>query len=238
MDMKTKARHTLIKGWDQLKLKKAIVLIAGVGAIGSQTAVTLARIGIGKIIAVDSDILEEHNIFNQIYSKLQIGKNKIQALKERIEEISDLEFIGLRSMIQDVFLEELNPDVLLGCFDNAGARFYLNYIAVKMKKPYIDAGIEGYAGNVRTILPFKNPCLQCWPSMIKEDEIKPGCSEDPIPSTYFTASYASNLQVMQLVHILSEKQNHPLICFDLEKGITQPIELKRNKGCGLCGKMK
>ena len=235
--MKTKARHTLIKGWDQRKLNKATVLIAGLGAIGSQTAVTLARIGIGKMIAVDGDILKEHNIHNQIYTKWQIGKNKIQALKERVEEISDLEFIGLKSMIQDVCLEKLNPDVLLGCFDNVGARFYLNYIAVKMKKPYIDAGIEGYNGSVRVFLPNEYPCLQCWPSMIKEDEIKAGCSEDPIPSTFFTASYASNLQVMQLVHILSGKQNHPLIYFDLEKGITQPMKLKKNEECGLCGTM-
>ena len=70
--------------------------------------------------------------------------------------------------------------------------------------------------------------------LIKENEIRAGCSSDPIPSSYFCASLASNLQVMQLVNILFGKQVQPMICFDLEKGITQPIMLNRNKECMLC----
>lgn len=232
--MKTEARHTLINNWNQPALNRATVLIGGCGAIGSQTAVALARIGIGTIIVVDGDILEEHNIYNQVYSKDQIGKSKVDALKEIIHKISDARFIGINSKIQNVQLNRFRPDSILGCFDNVGARFFLNYIAITNKIPYIDAGIEGYAGSVRTILPTKNPCLQCWPSMIKENEVQAGCSHDLIASTYFCASLASNLQVMQLVNILFGKQIHPLICFDLEKGITQPIMLKRNEECKLC----
>lgn len=232
--MRTKARQILIKGWNQHRISEAAVLVAGAGAIGSHTAVTLARIGIGTIIAVDNDILEEHNIFNQIYRKEQIGKSKVEALKEIIQEISDTEFIGINSMIQNAKLSIFKPDIILGCFDNVRARFFLNYKAIAKGVPYIDAGIEGYTGNVRTILPSQNPCLQCWPSLIKQNEIHAGCSTDPIPSSYFCASLASNLQVMQLVNILFGKQVHPMICFDLEKGTTQPIKLNRNKECMLC----
>jgi adenylyltransferase/sulfurtransferase len=228
------ARQTLIKNWDQRKVSRATVLVAGAGAIGSQTAVTLARIGVGTIIAVDSDSLEKHNVYNQIYRKDQIWKSKVDALREIIGEISGCEFIGIKSKIQNVQVRRLEPDILLGCLDNAGARFFMNYVSVSLKIPYIDAGIESYAGSVRSVLPQESPCLQCWPILIKTNEVKAGCSRDPIPSTYFTASYASGIQVMQLVNHLFGKGIHPMICFDLEKGVTRPVELKRNGRCGLC----
>jgi molybdopterin/thiamine biosynthesis adenylyltransferase len=232
--MKNEARHNLIKGWNQNQINKATVVIGGCGAVGSQTAVTLARIGIGRIIAVDNDVLEEHNIFNQIYQKKQIGKGKVIALKEIFNGISETEFIGLKAKIQDAQLSQFKPTVFLGCFDNIGARFYLNYIAISMSVPYVDAGIKGYSGSVRTILPLKTPCLQCWPPLIMNKEVKAGCSNDPIPSTYFTASYASNLQVMQLVKLIFKKQSQSWITFDLEKGITNPIKLERNRRCTAC----
>lgn len=232
--MKTKARHTMIKGWNQNRINKATALIGGCGAIGSQTAVTLARIGINRIIVVDNDILEEHNIYNQIYKRNQIGKSKVEALKEIIEGISETELIVIQTKIQETELSKFKPTVLLGCFDNIGARFYLNYIAISMLIPYIDAGIEGYSGSVRTILPMKTPCLQCWPPLIGKKEVKAGCSNDPVPSTYFTASYASNIQVMQLVNLIFKTQIQPWITFDLEKGTTKPIRLERNGRCNAC----
>ena len=51
--MKEEYRHTLLEGWDKEKVGNTTVLIGGIGATGSQAAVTLARIGIGKIIVVD-----------------------------------------------------------------------------------------------------------------------------------------------------------------------------------------
>ena len=230
-----KARQNLIKGWDQRKISSATVLIGGCGAIGSQTAVAVARIGVGTIIAVDDDTLEKHNVYNQVYRKNQVGRTKVGALSDIIEEISNCEFITIKAKIQEAKIVELEPDVLLGCFDNAGARFFMNYLALTLRKPYVDAGIENYAGSVRTYLPEKTPCLQCWPTLIKQNEVKAGCSHDPIPSTYFTASYASSLQVMELVNLLFGKQTYPMIFFDLQKGTTSPIQLERNKDCGLCG---
>ena len=232
--MKTEFRHTLLDGWDQKKVRDTTVLIGGIGATGSQAAVTLARIGIGKIIAVDNDTLEEHNIGNQVYRKGQIGKSKVDALKEIISEISDTKVIGITAKVQDINFDIIKPDIFFGNFDNHGARYLLNYIAYLQKKPYIDVGIESLTGSLRFVLPGKTACMECWDSLLKEREIHVGCSEQTIPSAYFVASYASNLQVMELLNYLFGKQIHPMIYFDLEKGITSPIKLERNKECELC----
>lgn len=237
--MKTKPRHALLDGWDQSKLNKTTVIIGGIGATGSHTAETLARLGIGTIIAVDNDTLEEHNIFNQVYRRSQIGISKVDALKKIIGEISNTELIGVKAMIQHVDLDRFNPDILLGCFDNNGARYFLNYIAISKNKPYIDIGIERLTGSLRFILPGKTACFECWDSLMKEQEIRVGCSyEERIPTATFVGSMASNLLVNELVSFIFGKQIHPMIFFDLEKAITSPIRLEKNEECGLCRKMK
>lgn len=233
--MKSKYRHELLKGWDRKKVSGTTVLIGGIGATGSQAAMTLARIGVGRIIAVDKDVLEEHNIGNQIYRKNQIGKSKVEALKEIIGEISDTEVVCVRALVQEVDLDRFDPDVLFGNFDNHGARYVLNYEAFLSKKPYIDVGIENLTGTLRFIIPGKTACMECWPSLMKEQEKRVGCSEQIIPTAYFVASYAANLQVTEFLNHLFGRQIHPMIYFDLEKGLTRPIRLERNRECKLCG---
>jgi adenylyltransferase/sulfurtransferase len=233
--MKAKYRHELLDGWDKNKVANTTVLIGGIGATGSQAVVTLARIGIGKIIVIDNDVLEKHNIGNQVYLKKHIGMSKVDALKEIIDEINSTIVVGVKGKVQNVDFEKLNPDIFFGNFDNHGARFLLNYEAFTSKKPYIDVGIENLTGSLRFVIPEKTACMECWGSMVKENERKIGCSEQVIPSAYFVASYASNLQVIELLNYLFGREIHPMIYFDLEKAKTQPIKLERNEECDLCG---
>jgi molybdopterin-synthase adenylyltransferase len=233
--MKTKYRHELMDGWDKEKVQNTTVLIGGIGATGSQAAVTLARIGIGKIIIVDSDILEVHNIGNQVYLKKHIAMSKVDALKEIISEINSTRVVGVKGKAQNVDFDRLEPDVFFGNFDNHGARFLLNYEAFMSKKPYIDVGIENMTGSLRFVIPGETACMECWSSLMKEQERKVGCSKQVIPTAYFVASYASNLQVTELLNFLFGREIHPMIYFDLEKGKTQPIRLERNEVCELCG---
>ena len=67
------------------RLQKAQVTVIGVGAVGSFTAFTLAKMGIGKITAYDDDEVTEHNLPNQLFRILDIGKKKVTALAEIVE---------------------------------------------------------------------------------------------------------------------------------------------------------
>ncbi|MBN1861679.1 MAG: ThiF family adenylyltransferase [Candidatus Thermoplasmatota archaeon] len=234
--MKTQFRHELLDGWNKDKVRATTVLIGGIGATGSQAVVTLARIGVGKIIVIDKDVLEEHNIGNQVYRRSQIGKTKVNALKEIIAEFSDTNIIGVTAKVQDVEFDYFDPDVFFGNFDNHGARFALNYEAIISGKPYIDVGIENYTGTLRFVLPGKTSCMECWPALMKETERRVGCSEQVIPTAYFVASYAANLQVAELLNHLFGKETHPLLYFDLQQGKTSPVWLEHNPGCKLCSK--
>ncbi len=51
------------------KLQKATVMIVGCGAVGSFAVEALARTGVGKLIIIDSDVIEESNINRQIFAE-------------------------------------------------------------------------------------------------------------------------------------------------------------------------
>ena len=67
------------------------ITIIGAGSTGSFTALNLAKMGIAKIKVIDFDIIEAHNLPNQFYRMGDIGKPKVEALKEIIKDFSDTE---------------------------------------------------------------------------------------------------------------------------------------------------
>ena len=71
-------------------LKNKTVLVLGVGGVGGYVVESLARSGIGKLIIVDNDIVDETNINRQIIAlKSTIGKKKVDVLEERIKDINE-----------------------------------------------------------------------------------------------------------------------------------------------------
>ncbi len=71
------------------RLKSSSVGIAGLGGIGSGVALSLARAGVGHLVLIDFDIVDESNILRQQYFRSQIGSPKVFALKENILKIRE-----------------------------------------------------------------------------------------------------------------------------------------------------
>jgi len=93
------------------KLKHFCVGIAGVGGLGSNCAVSLARTGIGKLIIADFDVVSESNLNRQYYFRNQIGQKKVFALQENIEKITT------ETIIEPHFIK-LSPDSIISLFKN------------------------------------------------------------------------------------------------------------------------
>ncbi|MDP4145545.1 MAG: sulfur carrier protein ThiS adenylyltransferase ThiF [Bacillota bacterium] len=144
------ARHT--PGVHE-KVKEATVGIAGLGGLGSNIAVSLARIGIGKLLLVDFDIVEPSNLNRQQYFIKHIGMYKTEALKELISQINP--FVQVE--IKTIYLDETNVeecfkavDIVVESFDNAKCKATLvNEVLSKMphKKIVSASGMAGYASN-------------------------------------------------------------------------------------------
>ncbi len=133
----------------QNKLLSATVAICGLGGLGSNIAIALARAGVGKLILIDFDRVDITNLNRQQYKANQIGMYKTEALKENIKEIApyvDLETITAR-ITEDNAVELLKgADIICEAFDGAEAKAMLtNIVLEKMPEKYFVAA-SGMAG--------------------------------------------------------------------------------------------
>lgn len=67
-------------------IQKETASIIGCGGIGSWTSLLLARTGIGGIYSYDFDIIESQNMAGQLFRLQDLGKHKVDAMKEIIKE--------------------------------------------------------------------------------------------------------------------------------------------------------
>ncbi len=135
------------------KLRKAVVGIAGAGGLGSNVAIALARVGVGKIIIADFDVVEPSNLNRQQYFVEQLGMPKVDAIKENLKKINPY----LNVETHNVLLDTSNiPEIfsaaaiVVEAFDRAEAKAMLiNTILEKMPSVTIVAasGLAGYGSN-------------------------------------------------------------------------------------------
>lgn len=71
----------------QAKIRNTKLLIAGCG-IGSSPAVCAARMGFENFVLVDGDVVDAHNLNRQFYDFADVGRPKVEALKEKILRIN------------------------------------------------------------------------------------------------------------------------------------------------------
>lgn len=70
------------------KLSAARVAVAGLGGLGSNIALMLARSGVGHMLLVDFDTVDTTNLNRQAYGISQLGKPKTEAIRELLAEIN------------------------------------------------------------------------------------------------------------------------------------------------------
>ena len=70
--------------FDEVKsiMHQFTVGVAGAGGLGSNVAMALTRVGIGKLIIADFDVVSESNLNRQFYFRDQLNRKKVEALKD------------------------------------------------------------------------------------------------------------------------------------------------------------
>jgi sulfur carrier protein ThiS adenylyltransferase len=130
-------------------LQKAAVGIAGCGGLGSNVAVALVRAGIGRLILVDYDVVEESNLNRQYYFRSDIGVKKVEALSRHLMAINSevrLTLVDRQIAATDVAGIFGDADLLIEAFDRAEAKSWLTeaWCRTFPKKPVVCAsGLSG-----------------------------------------------------------------------------------------------
>lgn len=140
------SRTELLMGEDALKrIKHAVVMVFGVGGVGSHCIEALARCGVGKLILVDNDTVSLTNINRQsIAYHSTIGQYKTKVMEKRIADISPEiqvethELFVLPENLEMLF-SETKPDYIVDAIDTVTAKLALVELAQKQGIPIISS---------------------------------------------------------------------------------------------------
>jgi sulfur carrier protein ThiS adenylyltransferase len=135
------------------KLADKTVGIAGCGGLGSNCAVALARVGVGRLIIADFDKIEISNLNRQYFFADQVGKAKVIALKENIQKIDP----SIQVETHEIHLNEQNIplifndcDVIVEAFDRDDMKqMIVETVLAKMPDRYLvcGSGLAGWGDN-------------------------------------------------------------------------------------------
>ncbi len=225
MDYKRITAFTGI-GKDQKKLSKKIVAILGVGTIGSNAAIMLAKIGVGRLIIADRDIVEKENLPVTPYLERDIGKPKVFALKQILQMTNpDIKVTEIPEDIDHNNIQNLKADVIIDCTDNLESRFLLNEYCMKNKLPLVHCA--SLASLVTIFVVHSSACLSC---IYQDKATKQTCETSGIiPSA---ASIAANLAANEAAKImLGKPHEETLLRMDVWKNTFTKIKIERQKKC-------
>ncbi|WP_129409797.1 HesA/MoeB/ThiF family protein [Marinitoga lauensis] len=221
--MERYSRHMSLYN-DFNKIRKAKILVAGAGGLGSNVLMHLSRLGVGELYIFDAGILDMPDLNRQIlYDHEDLGKKKVFVAKEKLMKINpEIEVhIYDERIYENTKLPEV--DLAIDCFDNFESRKILDMKIHELKIPLIHGGVERFFGQVTDILPGKTKSLR---------EIL-GDVEDTKETklvTPYAVSIIASLQVNEAIKIIFEDYEKALInkmlIMDLVFNSFDIIELK------------
>jgi molybdopterin/thiamine biosynthesis adenylyltransferase len=221
------------------KLRKSSVALVGCGTLGSVYADNLVRMGVGHLILIDRDIVEEHNLSTQfLYDEgdLQSTLPKAIAAKKRLEKISSKCEIEAHPC-------ELRPEnavdllggvnVIIDATDNFETRFLINDASVKLGIPWIYTGVIGFTGICMAVIPGQTACLRCLMETPPPIGTLPTCETAGVwPAA---AQAITSIGLTEALRLLTnEETKFGLSEIDLQSGHWKRLYPERKHDCSTC----
>jgi adenylyltransferase/sulfurtransferase len=227
-------RQIVIPGWTKVgqeKLKKAKVLVAGAGGLGSVILMYLAVAGVGKIKIIDGDKVELSNLNRQVlHTDKDIGRDKVDSAKEKLKTLNpDINVEAIKETITKDNVFELVEDYpIVDAMDNLPTRFLLNRAALRKNLPLFHGAVYGFEGRATTIIPGKTSCLRC---------LYQGVLPGKIPVVGVTPAVIGCIQATEVIkYILSigELLTDRLLIYDGLSMRFSEVKLKKDPKCSEC----
>lgn len=242
-------RHQLIEWWDQTKLKKAKILIAGVGALGNEVLKNLALLGVENLTIIDFDTVSITNLTRSVlFRENDLNLPKVEVAKQRLLDLNphlnittingDLEFdLRLGFVAQH--------DLIIGCLDSINARWAINQLAYRTGIPWINGGIGISEGEVTFFDPKTDrACYECsissqmWARRNQRyscQGLKRELPQTAMPTTAVIASLVSAMQVQQALLYLhgdeSFLKSGEKIFLSLKPWLSFKVKIQKQKDC-------
>ena len=228
-------RQTPILGEDgQEKLKNASVLVAGAGGLGTSIALHCAFAGFGSIRIADCDTIERSNLNRQtLYRPDDIGRMKADVAVERIQGVTPYlctEAVHAVITAENVLQMTAGMDIIIDAMDNYETRYILADAAEEQAIPFIHGAIDGFYGQVSTIVPGRPTCMRC---IIPHPPPK-----TTVPALSATTGIIGSIQVTEALKCIvgtGTLLTGRLLLWDGLRGEMDTIEITPQKDCPHCG---
>ena len=234
------SRHILLPNIGiegQQKLNTSEVTIFGLGGLGNLLSTYIASSGVKKINLVDFDVVEETNLQRQInFTSDDIGLFKVDIINNY-----------LKNKFPDILIERFSEkiiscdqaediidasDIVLDGTDNFKVRKIINKAALNKNKKLIIGAVEGYSGQLMTVLSKSSTCYECTYENLVDNN---SCSDTGVLAPL--VGMISSMMAIECINILtgnkSSYENKLLIIDGLSMSINK-ITTKKNKNCKTC----
>ena len=184
-------RQTISTG-GQLELFLSSVAVIGCGGLGGYIIEELSRLGVGRIVAIDPDVFEEHNLNRQLLSTLStLGLPKVEAAAERVAQINPaVKLTPIQKAYAPDNGHELlgNVTVVVDALDSIPVRLELAETCNTLGIPLVHGAIGGWYGHVATQFPGEQSIQMITPPGPRERGLNSVSATRPSPRRWWQAS--------------------------------------------------
>ena len=219
----------------QERIKKAKVLIIGIGGLGCPLLTYLASSGINNIGIVDHDKVELGNLNRQIlFNTSDLGKYKVLQAKSKVIKIyKKIKIKTFKKKISTKNINSILKDYSIICdgTDNFETRYLINDYCKSKKKILISGAISKFDGHLfKFDFKKKIPCFRCFmPELpIRENN----CETEGIfsPVAGILGSLQAN-EVLKTVLNLKDDLNNNFLVFNSLKMSLRRVKINKNPKC-------
>ena len=219
----------------QVKIKKAKVLIIGIGGLGCPLLTYLASSGINNIGIVDHDKVELGNLNRQIlFNTSDLGKYKVVQAKSKVIKI--YKKIKIKTFKKKISTKNINSilkdyNIICDGTDNFETRYLINDYCKSKKKILISGAISKFDGHLfKFNFKKKIPCFRCFmPELpIRENN----CETEGIfsPVAGILGSLQAN-EVLKTVLNLKDDLNNNFLVFNSLKMTLRRVKINKDPKC-------
>lgn len=218
---------------NQLKLKDSVVGVAGAGGLGCPVLEILNSAGVGELVLIDRDTVEESNLHRQsLFDNSQIGLPKVEAavlrLAKRNPHTKLKAFNGEVSSFAKAVWQHC--DLIIDCTDNYETRYWLSDYCVQASKPLLSGALHRLSGQLSLLnYPIgQGPSYRCIFPEVPSEEQSAGCNVIGT-SSIITQLIGSAMAAEAVQLLIGEAPNSAgkLMLFDLEDFSWEGIACKR-----------
>lgn len=189
------------------------ITVVGVGGIGSPVALALTKMGCRRLTLYDPDVVELHNLPNQMYRSADVGRPKVEALADLLREFAPVE---IQPVPEAVNGQRLNGVVISGV-DSMAAREGIWRGSVRYRASvslYIDARMGAQVCRLLTVRPADPDDVRRYEATLYSDE---EATEDPCTAQaiIYTTLGSAALVAGQIKRYATGEPCEPDIIFDL-----------------------